>query len=93
MDRSTKVPEWRKAAYKNRGALQQDDLRRRREEASVEIRKTKREESLAKRRNLNVAAMSGGESDEETMANNLAHVQVTCLCPPRFAKCAHIPAY
>lgn len=63
MSDAAKIPEWRKSAYKNRGSMQADDLRRRREEASVEIRKSKREESLAKRRNLNLPA--GGEPDSE----------------------------
>jgi importin subunit alpha-1 len=67
MESGSKVPEWRKAAYKNRGAMQQDDLRRRREEASVEIRKNKREESLAKRRNLVIPA-GLVDSDDEGMA-------------------------
>lgn len=40
------------------------ELRRRREEAQVEIRKQKREESVAKRRNF-VSATSGGESDDD----------------------------
>ena len=61
------VPEYRKNTYKNRGQLQQDDLRRRREEASVEIRKSKREESLAKRRNLaNPTLGSGGMGGEDS---------------------------
>jgi len=38
--------------YKSRGLLQTDELRRRREDAAVEIRKQKREENLAKRRNF-----------------------------------------
>jgi importin subunit alpha-6/7 len=62
MERSSKVPEWRKNAYKNRG--QPEDVRRRREEASVELRKSKKEESLAKRRNFNSVAASA-DSDEE----------------------------
>lgn len=41
------------------------ELRRRREEAQVEIRKQKREETIAKRRNLN-AASSGADSDDES---------------------------
>ncbi|RKP19744.1 ARM repeat-containing protein [Rozella allomycis CSF55] len=41
----------RKAAFKNK-ALSKDEIRRRRDEQTVEIRKNKREESLNKRRNL-----------------------------------------
>lgn len=63
-----KVPEWRKSSYKSKGGTA-DELRRRREEASVEIRKSKREESLAKRRNFNSADL-GADSDEEGAMNN-----------------------
>ncbi|KAI9216160.1 armadillo-type protein [Blastocladiella britannica] len=42
----------RMASYKNRGALKEDDLRRKRGEHQVELRKQKREETLSKRRNL-----------------------------------------
>ncbi|KAG4085508.1 putative SRP1-importin alpha [Neocallimastix lanati (nom. inval.)] len=44
--------EHRMNRFKNRGDLKTDELRRRREDAAVEIRKQKREENLAKRRNL-----------------------------------------
>jgi importin subunit alpha-6/7 len=43
-----------------KGAFKQDELRRRREEQQVELRKQKRDETLSKRRNLDF-----GESDEE----------------------------
>jgi len=44
-------------------ALKQDDLRKRREEQQVEIRRQKREENIAKRRNFISTATV--ESDEE----------------------------
>ena len=44
------VPEHRRTGYKNRGQFKVDELRRRREEAQVEIRRKKREEDLARRR-------------------------------------------
>ena len=44
--------EHRMNRFKNRGDLKTDELRRRREDAAVEIRKQKREENFAKRRNL-----------------------------------------
>jgi len=50
-------------AYKSKGALKQDDLRRRREEQQVEIRRQKREENISKRRNFLPSA--GQDSDEE----------------------------
>lgn len=49
------VPEHRRQQYKNKGAFKQDELRRRREEQQIEIRKQKREDNLAKRRNLNIS--------------------------------------
>ena len=66
MSSRSSVPEHRLNAFKNRSALRPDELRRRREDTAVEIRKVKREESLAKRRNLNLANLpSDDESDDE----------------------------
>ncbi len=55
--------DFRKSTFKNRG-LNADELRRRREEASVEIRKQKREDALFKRRN--VPTRSSLESSESS---------------------------
>lgn len=52
-----------RVAYKAKGALKQDDLRRRREEQQVEIRRQKREENISKRRNFLPSASA--DSDEE----------------------------
>ncbi|KND03887.1 hypothetical protein SpCBS45565_g05181 [Spizellomyces sp. 'palustris'] len=60
---SAKIPEHRMQQFKNRGVLKSDELRRRREDVAVELRKQKREESLAKRRNL--AALNGAQSESE----------------------------
>ncbi|KAK9236757.1 armadillo-type protein [Lipomyces kononenkoae] len=66
------VPEHRRTNFKNKGHFRADELRRRREEAQVEIRKAKREESLAKRRNLTLPPTPvdtiQSESDDETSA-------------------------
>lgn len=56
-------------SYKNRGSMKQDELRRRREDMAVEIRKQKKEESMAKRRNLFQAADL--EVDDEDEENSL----------------------
>ncbi|KAG1773246.1 hypothetical protein EV702DRAFT_1201129 [Suillus placidus] len=48
----SRTMEHRRANYKNKGGLKQDDLGRRREEQQVEIRRQKREENIAKRRNF-----------------------------------------
>ena len=55
------------AGYKNRGVLKQDELRRRREDVAVEIRKQKKEESLAKRRNFQDIK---SDSEDEPAHNN-----------------------
>lgn len=59
---NSKAPEWRKNAYKGRGQ-QEDAIRRRREEASVELRKSKKEETLAKRRNFSAIAAADSDTD------------------------------
>ncbi|KAI9729097.1 MAG: Importin alpha subunit (Karyopherin alpha subunit) (Serine-rich RNA polymerase I suppressor protein) [Chrysothrix sp. TS-e1954] len=46
------IPEHRRNNFKAKGAFKPDELRRRREEQQVEIRKAKRDENLAKRRGL-----------------------------------------
>ena len=46
------IPEHRRTAFKARNTFKPDELRRRREEQQVEIRKAKREEQQAKRRNI-----------------------------------------
>jgi importin subunit alpha-6/7 len=46
------IPEHRRTAFKAKSVFKPDELRRRREEQQVEIRKTKREENLAKRRGI-----------------------------------------
>jgi len=64
----SRTMEHRRANYKNKGGLKQDDLRRRREEQQVEIRRQKREENIAKRRNF--LPTSTVDSDEETAARD-----------------------
>ncbi|KAJ3176385.1 Importin alpha subunit (Karyopherin alpha subunit) (Serine-rich RNA polymerase I suppressor protein) [Geranomyces variabilis] len=58
------VPEHRLQQFKNRGSFKSDELRRRREDVAVELRKQKREESMAKRRNLNLADAQSESEDE-----------------------------
>ena len=71
------IPEHRRSNFKAKGTFKQDELRRRREEQQVEIRKQKREENLAKRRNLNLPGAGVGaqpDSDDESagMENQVA---------------------
>lgn len=70
----------RQDQYKGKAQFKNDELRRRREEAQVEIRRQKRDESMAKRRNLNAAsqgAMTDGDSDEEEVNGGLLEKQAS----------------
>ncbi len=46
------IPEHRRTTFKAKSVFKPEELRRRREEQQVEIRKAKREENLAKRRGI-----------------------------------------
>jgi hypothetical protein len=50
------IPEHRRTQFKAKGTFKPEELRRRREEQQVEIRKAKREENLAKRRGITGSA-------------------------------------
>ncbi|KAK4220820.1 armadillo-type protein [Podospora fimiseda] len=56
------IPEHRRTQFKARNTFKPDELRRRREEQQVEIRKQKREENLAKRRGIGTGADRPGAS-------------------------------
>ncbi|KAI1423019.1 importin beta binding domain-containing protein [Xylaria sp. FL1777] len=56
------IPEHRRNQYKAKSTFKPDELRRRREEAQVEIRKAKREENLAKRRGIGTGVDRPGAS-------------------------------
>jgi len=62
--------EHRMNRFKNRGDLKTDELRRRREDAAVEIRKQKREENFAKRRNLQFNSLDSDDDLDETLYEN-----------------------
>lgn len=71
------IPEHRRTQFKARNQFRPDELRRRREEQQVEIRKQKREENMAKRRGVQTsdggigvggAMAAGAESDDEASA-------------------------
>ena len=66
------IPEHRRNNFKAKNTFKPDELRRRREEQQVEIRKAKREENLAKRRGISgrdgppgAALGAAPDSDEE----------------------------
>jgi hypothetical protein len=65
------IPEHRRTQFKAKNTFKPEELRRRREEQQVEIRKAKREENLAKRRGITGAdgarpgASLGAEPDSD----------------------------
>lgn len=60
------IPEYRRTNFKNKGRFQSDELRRRRETHQVDLRKQKREEVLAKRRNYaDGATVNDSEDDDD----------------------------
>lgn len=81
------IPEHRRTQYKARNQFRPDELRRRREEQQVEIRKQKRDENLAKRRGIQTrdggigvgGGMAAAESDDEASAiESEVCIMVTC---------------
>jgi hypothetical protein len=54
--------DFRRSTYKERSRFKPEEVRRRRENAQVEIRKQKKEENLAKRRNFDAV---GDDSEDE----------------------------
>ena len=56
------IPEHRRTQFKAKSTFKPEELRRRREEAQVEIRKAKREENLAKRRGIGTGENRPGAS-------------------------------
>lgn len=61
------VPEYRRTNFKNKGRFTADELRRRRDTQQVELRKAKRDEVLAKRRNFqaNTQGLDDDSDDED----------------------------
>lgn len=64
------IPEYRRTNFKNKGRFQSDELRRRRETHQVDLRKQKREEVLAKRRNYVDNSATANDSEEEDDADD-----------------------
>ncbi|XP_076040944.1 karyopherin alpha1 isoform X1 [Oratosquilla oratoria] len=62
-------PSQHKYRYKNQG-LDSAEMRRRREEEGVQLRKQKREEQLAKRRNVAALTAAMGEDEQSDVAMN-----------------------
>ena len=81
------IPEHRRTNFKAKNTFKPDELRRRREEAQVEIRKAKREENLAKRRGISnrdglpPGAALGAAPDSEDEALPESQVSYVALDP------------
>ena len=77
------IPEHRRTTFKAKNTFKPDELRRRREEQQVEIRKAKREENLAKRRGITsregpaLGAGVGAAPDSDDEGGNIES-QVCC---------------
>ncbi len=81
------IPEHRRSNFKAKGTFKPEELRRRREEQQVEIRKAKRDENLAKRRGLTGGDLSqrpgaslgaAPDSDDDT-APTESQVRRNCM--------------
>ena len=80
------IPEHRRNNYKAKGQFKPDELRRRREEQQIELRKQKREENLAKRRGIGSGekpgASLGAAPDSDDEGVNIEN-QVSLLSSPK----------
>ena len=79
------IPEHRRTNFKAKSTFKPDELRRRREEQQVEIRKQKREENLAKRRGIGTrgdgapgASLGAAPDSDDEGANTETQVFSTC---------------
>ncbi|CAZ82040.1 unnamed protein product [Tuber melanosporum] len=82
------IPEHRRN-FKAKANFKPDELRRRREEQQVEIRKQKREENLAKRRNMAVTSPAPGagvDSDEEGGTESQLNEDLPSMCAGVFSE-------
>jgi importin subunit alpha-6/7 len=82
-DTNRYVPEHRRQAHKGKNLFKGDELRRRREEQQVEIRKQKKEENLAKRRNLATItpdASMESDTDEDVSGVDDKVYYKFCMC-------------
>lgn len=95
------IPEHRRTQFKAKNTFKPDELRRRREEQQVEIRKAKREENLAKRRGIgtgdnrpgaSLGAAPDSEDENPPTESQVCHQQPPTAIPPiPLPPCAHLP--
>lgn len=85
------IPEHRRQQHKGRNQFRADELRRRREDQQIEIRKQKREENLAKRRNLETRFQEWeripGDTSESDDENGTLNRQVSARVLSHFDQC------
>lgn len=86
------IPEHRRTTFKAKSAFKPDELRRRREEQQVEIRRAKREENLAKRRGIagrdQPGAALGAAPDSDDEGGNIeSQVRFAPPCPLHVPLC------
>lgn len=95
------IPEHRRTTFKAKSAFKPDELRRRREEQQVEIRRAKREENLAKRRGISgrdqPGASLGAAPDSDDEGGNIESQVRRCpamslVPPPRHRVSLSAPA-
>jgi importin subunit alpha-1 len=81
------IPEHRRTTFKAKSAFKPDELRRRREEQQVEIRRAKREENLAKRRGIagrdQPGASLGAAPDSDDEGGNIESQVRPAIPSPR----------
>lgn len=69
----------RRNAYKARSHFKPEEVRRRRETAQVELRKQKKEENLAKRRNLKTETLPDDSDEDVDITSIDAQVRTSTL--------------
>jgi len=79
--------EHRKGGYKNIG-FGKDDIRKRREETTIEIRRNKKEESLQKRRQYE-APSDGMDGEDDRPSGFLGASSIVSLFPSFFSPFVH----
>lgn len=79
------IPEHRRTQFKAKNTFKPEELRRRREEQQVEIRKAKREENLAKRRGIGSdrpgASLGAAPDSDDDTAPTETQVSSSISCP------------
>lgn len=90
------IPEHRRTQFKAKNTFKPEELRRRREEQQVEIRKAKREENLAKRRGIGSgenrpgASLGAAPDSDDESAPTESQVRFFLLFPLPSTMSSHV---